>query len=131
MCDERKFLSLSSPMPMGSYLTLEGTISVVATDTASVNADCDNGAVALYSASRYRRCGGDAASWLAEVARPHEEATAVSTAFRWAHASWDNAEPILLRPNRIGWQGGSERSALAARFSDNPVLLRTAIWAQP
>jgi hypothetical protein len=43
MCDERKFLSLSSPMPMGSYLTLEGTISVVATDTASVNADRDNG----------------------------------------------------------------------------------------
>jgi hypothetical protein len=38
MCDERKILSLSSPMPMGSYLTLEGTITVVATDPASANA---------------------------------------------------------------------------------------------
>lgn len=30
-----------------------------------------------------------------------------------------------------GWQGGSERRALAALFFNTPVLLRTAIWAQP
>ena len=36
---------------------------------------------------------------------------ACSTAFVWAHASWDNAEPILLRHNRIGWRrGGYVRS---------------------
>jgi hypothetical protein len=47
MCDERKNLSLSSPMPMSFYLTLEGTMSVVATAFASVNADYDNGTGAI------------------------------------------------------------------------------------
>ena len=54
-----------------------------------------------------------------------------STAFEEAHASWDNAWIEFSRGDRGGRQGGSGRGALDARFSDKPVLLQTAIWAQP
>jgi hypothetical protein len=38
-----------------------------------------------------------------------------STAFRWAHASWDNAERILPRHDRGRWRGRSGRNALGTR----------------
>ena len=42
---------------------------VVATDTASANADCDNGAVALYGTPRLRGLDGGADRRLAAVVR--------------------------------------------------------------
>ena len=86
--------------------------AVVASDTASADADRDNETV-IYASARFRRRGGAAAHHLGT--RLRESVRPAPTAFGWAHASGGNAERDV--PRR-GWgerQGGNGRSTLAAR----------------
>jgi hypothetical protein len=52
------------------------------------------------------------------------------TAFRWTHASWDNAEAEVPRSRKTGRRGGTERSTLASwvscRLSSSARLIPTS-----
>ena len=68
--------------------------AVVATALVSVNADYDNG-TAVYHTLRASRYDGNVLHRVArEVPRGGVDG---STAFLWAHASWDNAERSVSR----------------------------------
>jgi hypothetical protein len=76
--------------------------TVVATDSASVDADHDNGAV-LHGTARFRGCDGGKGS-SRRRREPREEARFASPAFRWPHASWDNGLRGVPRGARGGWR---------------------------
>src|SRR5215213_3608782 len=93
------------------------TGAVVATDSASVDADCDNG-VTFHVMPRHRRREGGEDLWVGG-ARSVEKQRRLrpSTAFELSHASWNNAGVDVPRPPRPRRRGDGATGGVASARS--------------